>query len=35
MPLETVNVNNDTFGYCVKAASQPADVRELSGAEWT
>ena len=32
MPLEMINVNNDTFGDCAKAASQPADVRGLSGA---
>jgi hypothetical protein len=32
MPLEMVNVKNDTFGDCVKAASQPADVHGLCGA---
>ncbi len=32
MPLEMVTVKNDTFGDCVKAASQPAEVRGLCGA---
>ena len=32
MPLEMVNIKNDTYGDCVKAASQPADVRGLCGA---
>jgi hypothetical protein len=35
MPLEMANVNNDTFGDCVKPASQPTDVRGLSGAVGT
>jgi monoamine oxidase len=32
MPLQMVTVKNDTFGDCIKAASQPADVRALCGA---